>query len=150
MGPRKLFKMMSQQLDLGQPDGRPSSCPNLIWPHLHVGPRPWPYEVWSWRWPPVRLSQTKLLRHHFEELSWTLLPNHGFKAILVYVGGLDWVVFRGALHLLWSFMLGLGGGHMRFGHEDGLPSGCPKPSCWDIILKSFLAPSSRITVLKQF
>ena len=27
--------------------------------------------------------------HHFEELSWTLLPNHRFKAILVYVGGLD-------------------------------------------------------------
>ena len=62
------------------------------------------------------------------------------KAILVYVVGLDRVVFRGALHLLWSFMLGLGGGHMRFGHEDGLPSSCPKPSCWDIILKSFLAP----------
>ena len=38
---------------------------------------------------PVRLSQTKLLIHHFEELSWTLLPNHRFKAILVYVGGLD-------------------------------------------------------------
>ena len=35
-GPRKLFKMMSQQLGLGQPDGRPSSCPNLIWPQ----PRP--------------------------------------------------------------------------------------------------------------
>ena len=33
--------------------------------------------------------QTKLLIHHFEELSWTLLPNHCFKAILVYVGGLD-------------------------------------------------------------
>ena len=32
---------------------------------------------------------TKLLIHHFEELSWTLLPNHRFKAILVYVGGLD-------------------------------------------------------------
>ena len=29
------------------------------------------------------------LIHHFEELSWTLLPNHRFKAILVYVGGLD-------------------------------------------------------------
>ena len=26
---------------------------------------------------------TKLLRHHFAELSWTLLPNHGLKAILV-------------------------------------------------------------------
>ena len=35
------------------------------------------------------LSQTKLLTHHFEELSWTLLPNHRFKAVLVYVGGLD-------------------------------------------------------------
>ena len=33
--------------------------------------------------------QNKLLIHHFGELSWTLLPNHRFKSILVYVGGLD-------------------------------------------------------------
>ena len=38
---------------------------------------------------PNQVVETKLLTHHFEELSWTLLPNYRFKAILVYVGGLD-------------------------------------------------------------
>ena len=70
------------------------------------------------------------------------------KAILVYVVGLDRVVFRGALHLLWSFILGLGGGHMRFGHEDGLPSSCPQnqvveTSFWRAFLHPWRRQSSR-------
>ena len=56
---------------------------------------------------------------------------------------------RGALHLLWSFMLGLRCDHMKFEDEDCLPSGYSKQSCWYIIFKSFLRPSSRMTILKQ-
>ena len=42
---------------------------------LYVGPSFWPFEKVDLRWPPVQLSETKLLKRFFEDLSLARLPN---------------------------------------------------------------------------
>ena len=68
------------------------------------------------RCPPVGLSQSKLLTCYFQQLSWALLPDYRFQNISIFVEGLKSKLLGGALHLLWSVMLGLGCEHMRFWH----------------------------------
>ena len=154
-GPRNLFKKTYQQLVFGRlPQVMPPNMKDqrrFNAPRRNTQFRPSTKHQKYLRFGPedgLRLFQTKLLLHHFQELSWALLPDDRFKR--------NWRLCQGSgLHIssewISSLLIHVGPRlwHMRFGHEEmasrpAVPNQVVDISFWGAFLGPSLLPDNHV------